>query len=85
MAPRPVGKPRSPWLVILLTVVTFGIWTIIWSYQNGEELKRHTGTGLGGVAYLLITLFISPVTMFLMDRARRIGARRAVGLTGGGH
>lgn len=61
----PLGKPRSPGLVILLTVVTLGIWTIVWSYQNGEELKQRTGQGLGGVAYLFITLLISPVTMFL--------------------
>lgn len=53
-------------MVLVLTVVTLGIWTIVWSFQNGEELKRHTNTGLGGVAYLFITLLISPVTMFLM-------------------
>jgi hypothetical protein len=63
---RPVGQPRSAGLVILLSIVTFGIWTLVWSYQNGEELKRHANTGLGGIAYLLITLLISPVTMFLM-------------------
>jgi len=62
----PLGKPRSKGLVILLSIVTFGIWTIVWSYQNGEELKARTGTGLGGVAYLFITLLITPVTMFLM-------------------
>ena len=62
----PIGKPRSIALVILLTIVTFGVWTIIWSYQNGAELKDHARTGLGGVGYLLITLFIAPVTMFLM-------------------
>ena len=50
----------------MFSIVTFGIWTIVWSYQNGEELKRRTGQGLGGVAYLFITLLISPVTMFLM-------------------
>jgi hypothetical protein len=61
-----LGKPRSKGLVILLSIVTFGIWTIVWSYQNGEELKARTGTGLGGVAYLFITLLLSPVTMFLM-------------------
>jgi len=53
-------------LVLLLSVVTLGVWTIVWSYQNGEELKRHANTGLGGVAYLFVTLLISPVTMFLM-------------------
>jgi hypothetical protein len=62
----PLGKPRSRGLVILLVVVTLGIWTIVWSYQNGEELKQRTGQGLGGVAYLFITLLISPATMFLM-------------------
>ncbi len=62
----PVGKPRSQWLVVLLTIITFGIWSIVWSYQNGEELKQHARTGLGGVAYLFITLLISPVTMFMM-------------------
>ena len=62
----PIGKPRSVFLVIVLTIVTFGIWTIVWSYQNGDELKRHANTGLGGIAYLFITLLISPVTMFLM-------------------
>jgi hypothetical protein len=65
-APGPLGKPRSIVLVLLLSIVTFGIWTIVWSYQNGEEIKQHTRTGLGGIAYLLITIFISPVTMFLM-------------------
>jgi len=62
----PLGQVRSPLLVILLTIVTLGIWTLVWSYQNGDELKRHTGRGLGGVAYLFITLLISPVTMFLL-------------------
>ena len=52
--------------MILLSIVTLGIWTIVWSFQNGDELKRRRGTGLGGVAYLFITLLISPVTMFLM-------------------
>ncbi len=63
---NPVGKPRSVFMVLVLTVVTFGIWTVVWSYQNGGELKRYSNTGLGGVAYLFITLLISPVTMFLM-------------------
>jgi hypothetical protein len=62
----PIGKPRSALLVILLSIVTFGIWTLVWSYQNGEEVKQYARTGLGGVAYLFITLLLSPVTMFLL-------------------
>jgi hypothetical protein len=64
--PGPVGRPRSTGLTILVTVVTCGLWSIIWSYWNGEELKNYRRNGIGGVGYLLITFFISPVTMFLM-------------------
>jgi hypothetical protein len=49
-----------------MTIITFGIWPLVWSFQNGDELKARTNKGLGGVAYLFITLFIGPVTMFLM-------------------
>lgn len=59
--------------MILLSIVTVGIWTIVWAYQNGEELKRWSGRGLGGVGYLLLMLsgLIVPfvgavVTMFMM-------------------
>jgi Domain of unknown function (DUF4234) len=62
----PVGRRRSTGLTILLSIVTCGIWTLVWAYQNGKEIKDHSGTGLGGVAYLIITLLLSPVTMFLM-------------------
>ncbi len=62
----PVGKRRSTGLVILLTIVTFGIWALVWSYQNGDELKRHANDGLGGILYLVLTFFVGPVTMFLM-------------------
>jgi hypothetical protein len=61
-----IGTARSIGLVILLSIVTLGIWTLVWSYQNGDEIKRYTGRGIGGIGYLLITLLIAPVTMFLM-------------------
>ncbi len=61
-----LGKRRSTGLVILLTIVTCGVWAIVWSFQNGDELQRWSGKGIGGVGYLLITVFISPVTMFLL-------------------
>jgi hypothetical protein len=63
---RPLGKARSIGLTILLTIVTFGIWTFFWSYRTGEDLKRYRHDGLGGVAYALINLVFSPAVMFLM-------------------
>jgi hypothetical protein len=62
----PIGTPRSVGLTLLVSIVTFGIWTLPWSYWNGEELKGYRREGLGGIVYLLITLLISPVTMFLL-------------------
>ena len=38
----------------------------MWAYKNGEELKRWSGEGLGGVVYAVITVLFSPVTMFMM-------------------
>lgn len=61
-----LGKRRSVGMVILLSIVTCGIWTVVWSYQNGEELKRYRGKGIGGALYAVITAFVSVVTMFLL-------------------
>ena len=63
---EPIGTPRSVGLTILVAIVTFGIWTWVWSFMNGEELRTYRGNGLGGVGYLLLTIFIVPITMFLM-------------------
>src|SRR5665811_2229293 len=63
---RPVGTARSAGLTVLVTIVTFGIWALVWSFKNGEEIKEYRGDGIGGVLYLILTLLFSPVTMFLM-------------------
>lgn len=65
-ATGPNGVRRSAGLVLLLSFVTFGIWIFVWTFQTGSELKRHTNRGLGGGVYLLITLLLAPVTMFLL-------------------
>jgi hypothetical protein len=63
---RPIGKPRSIGLTILLSFVTFGIWTLLWTFWNGEELKRFRIDGLGGGIFLLFAFLVQPVVMFLM-------------------
>ena len=48
--PERLGGPYySPGLVILLSIVTLGIWTFLWVYRTNEDLKRYNGDGLGGV------------------------------------
>ena len=62
----PLGQRRSIATVLLLTIVTLGIWQLVWSYQNGDELKRYSNKGFGGVVYLVFSFVFYPVTMFLM-------------------
>jgi hypothetical protein len=64
--PGALGKPRSIGVSILLAIVTIGIYTYVWTYKTHDELKRHTGQGLGGGIGLLIYFFVSPVTYFLI-------------------
>src|SRR5215216_943338 len=65
--PERVGGPfYSTGLVILLTIVTLGIWAILWTYRTSEDLKRYNGDGLGGAFGVVLWIFISPVVMFTM-------------------
>ncbi len=68
----PVGRPPeraagpyySPGLVILLTIVTVGIWGALWTYRTSEDLKRYNNDGLGGVLGVVIYILLSVVLMF---------------------
>ncbi len=52
--------------MILLTIVTCGIWAIVWAYQNGDELQRFSGKGSAASSICSSRCFVSPVTMFLL-------------------
>ncbi len=61
----PVGRVRGTGITILLFVVTFGIYGLFWYYTVHDEMKRHTGTGLGGPLALLIAFFAGIVSPFI--------------------
>jgi hypothetical protein len=71
-APR---KVRSPVTVVLLTIITLGIYFLVWTYKVFQELKENTGDGVGGVIGLVIALLIQPVNWFLLPS--EIGAMYA--------
>jgi hypothetical protein len=54
----PVGTVRSTGTCIALTVVTLGFYSLYWYYSVHEELKRHTGRGLGGGVALLLAFLV---------------------------
>ncbi len=84
----PVGQVRSTGLQILLFVVTFGIWGLVYYFQTHEEMKRHTGEGIGGLLALLLSIFVGIASPFLLSHEvgalyERRGRRRPVSaLTG---
>lgn len=49
-------KVRSPAAVVLLTIVTFGIYSFYWVYQIGREMKEHNDSGLGPKVNLLLAV-----------------------------
>ena len=87
-AAGPVGKVRSPVAVILLSIITIGIYALYWYYKTFQELKDHTGEGVGGVIGLLLAIFINPVNWFLLPNevgnlyARQGRARPVTATTG---
>lgn len=65
-AAGPLGKPRN-WLGVLgLSIITLGIYQLYWIYKSFQEMKDHTGDGIGGAVGLVIGIFVSIVNMFLL-------------------
>jgi hypothetical protein len=65
-ATGPIGKQRNIGTQILLSIVTFGIYGVYWAYINHDEIKRHTGDGVGGVVGVLIYMIFGVITLFLL-------------------
>jgi hypothetical protein len=84
----PVGKIRGTGVCILLSVITFGIYCLVWYYKTHEEMKQHTGNGLGGGLALVLAIFVGFVMPFITaaetgSMYRRAGQRPPVsGATG---
>lgn len=64
---RPLGKPRGWVVVLLLTLVTLGIYGLVWQYKTFQEMKDYSGNGIGGVVGLILAIFIGFVNPFIMS------------------
>ena len=65
MQSGPPGTVRSTGKTILLFVVTLGIYSYVYNYQVHDEMKRHSGRGLGGGIALLLSLLAGVAMPFL--------------------
>ena len=63
---RPKGHPRGIGFGILMFIVTLGFYSWYWVFQTQEEMRQHTGEGLGGVLGLVIWILLSPVSAFVI-------------------
>ena len=62
----PLGQPRGIGFGILLFIITFGIYGWYWAFVTEEEMKQHTGDGLGGILGLVIWILLNPVMAFVI-------------------
>jgi hypothetical protein len=62
----PLGQPRGIGFAILMTIITLGIYSLYWVFKTQDEVKNHSGQGVGGVLGLVIYIVVSIVTWFLI-------------------
>jgi hypothetical protein len=62
----PPGRPRGIGFGILITIVTLGLYSLYWVFKTEDEIKEHSGQGVGGVIGLVIWIVVGIVTWFLI-------------------
>jgi hypothetical protein len=85
----PVGKVRSTWAVIGLSIITLGLYSLYYYFATHEEMKQHSGEGVGGALGLVLAIFtLGLVTPFVLPNEvgnlyARQGRTRPVSATTG--
>ncbi len=84
----PKGKVREWLAVALLSIITLGIYYLVWSYKVFDENKKFSGEGIGGVLGLVLALLLGIVNWFVLPSEigniyERMGQEKPVrGVTG---
>jgi hypothetical protein len=66
VATGPIGMQRNIGTQIALSFATLGLYGVYWAYTSHEDIRVHTGEGIGGVFGALIWVFAGFVTLFLL-------------------
>lgn len=61
-----LGSPRGIGFGILLFIVTIGFYSWYWVFKTQEEIKQHSGEGVGGVIGLVVWILLSAVSAFVI-------------------
>jgi hypothetical protein len=61
-----VVRRPYPVAVILLSIITLGIYALYWQYASFKELKTYSGEGIGGGIGLLLAILLGIVNAFLL-------------------
>ncbi len=51
-----MGKKRNPVLVLVFSIITFGIYFFVWFYKSNEELKTVSGQPFNSILWTLLFL-----------------------------
>jgi Domain of unknown function (DUF4234) len=84
----PKGKVREPVAVIVFSIITLGIYFLVWTYKIFKENKDFSGAGIGGIIGLVIGIVIGIVNWFVIPSEigniyERMGREKPVrGVTG---
>jgi hypothetical protein len=50
----------------MLTIVTLGIWAVVWTYRQYEDVKNYNGEGMGGGLAVVVSIFLGFLIPFLL-------------------
>jgi hypothetical protein len=73
----PLGKQRGGINVVLLGIITLGIYWLVYVFKTHSEIKAYSGVGIGGGLAVVIAFFVGIVSPFLLGndvKAARVKA-----------
>ncbi|MDQ4131941.1 MAG: DUF4234 domain-containing protein [Actinomycetota bacterium] len=61
-----IGEQKSIGSQVLISILTLGFYGWYWIYRCHEDVKLHSGQGIGGVVGMIIYIVFSIVNVFLL-------------------
>jgi hypothetical protein len=65
-ATGPLGHPRGIGFGILMFIITLNFYGWYWAFKTHDEIKQHSGEGVGGVIGLVIWILLGVVSAFVI-------------------